>query len=92
MVSKRLGDKKGTNLSNLVRFNAAMKTTLYLTFTSTLDNLFFFISGIKAFSFTVDLINFVIAQAVTGLVDWNTSTITFIGEDWHTTSITWLAD
>ncbi len=26
MVSSRLGDKKGTNLSNLVRFNEAMKT------------------------------------------------------------------
>ncbi len=26
MVSNRLGDKKGTNLSNVVRFNEAMKT------------------------------------------------------------------
>ncbi len=26
MVSNRLGDKKGTNLSNVVRFNDAMKT------------------------------------------------------------------
>ncbi len=26
MVSNRLGDKKGTNLSNIVRFNEAMKT------------------------------------------------------------------
>jgi hypothetical protein len=27
MVLNRLGDKRGTNLSNLVRFNEAMKTT-----------------------------------------------------------------
>jgi hypothetical protein len=26
MVLNRLGDKRGTNLSNLVRFNEAMKT------------------------------------------------------------------
>ena len=26
MVLNRLGDKKGTNLSNVVRFNEAMKT------------------------------------------------------------------
>jgi hypothetical protein len=26
MVPNRLGDKKGTNLSNVVRFNEAMKT------------------------------------------------------------------
>jgi hypothetical protein len=29
MVSNRLGDKKGTNLSNVVRFNEAMKTQKY---------------------------------------------------------------
>ncbi len=29
MVLNRLGDKKGTNLSNIVRFNEAMKTVLY---------------------------------------------------------------
>jgi hypothetical protein len=28
MVSNRLGDKKGTNLSNIVRFNEAMKTVI----------------------------------------------------------------
>jgi hypothetical protein len=28
MESNRLGDKKGTNLSNVVRFNEAMKTFL----------------------------------------------------------------
>jgi hypothetical protein len=28
MVLNRLGDKKGTNLSNVVRFNEAMKTVL----------------------------------------------------------------
>jgi hypothetical protein len=28
MVSNRLGDKKGTNLSNVVRFNEAMKTNV----------------------------------------------------------------
>jgi hypothetical protein len=27
MVSNRLGDKKGTNLSNVIRFNEAIKTT-----------------------------------------------------------------
>ncbi len=29
MVSNRLGDKKGTNLSNVVRFNEAMKTVMF---------------------------------------------------------------
>ena len=29
MVSNRLGDKKGTNLSNVVRFNEAMKTSTF---------------------------------------------------------------
>ena len=29
MVLNRLGDKRGTNLSNLVRFNEAMKTQGY---------------------------------------------------------------
>ena len=28
MVLNRLGDKKGTNLSNVVRFNEAMKTMM----------------------------------------------------------------
>ena len=31
MVSNRLGDKKGTNLINIVRFNEAMKTHLIQT-------------------------------------------------------------
>jgi hypothetical protein len=32
MVSNRLGDKKGTNLSNVVRFNEAMKTQIMGSF------------------------------------------------------------
>ncbi len=29
MVSNRIGDKKGTNLSNVIRFNEAIKTDYF---------------------------------------------------------------
>ncbi len=34
----------------------------------------------------------IIARAVTGLVDWNTTTIAIVGEMRHTFFITWLTD
>ncbi len=50
MVPNRLGDKKGTNLSNVFRFNEAMKTKSIHCFES-LKKIFYYSSILNALAY-----------------------------------------
>jgi hypothetical protein len=83
--------KNYCTLSNVKVFVLFSIVLISLTCTSMFYDQFFFISGIKALPITID-VTVIIARVITGLVSRNTSTIAFVGEDWHTLSITFLTD